>query len=229
MSKDWLPRNHKDLYAQAVITRTYILVPANLTRLGFNPETPQGQWFANDFKNAYNPYVAAYNDWVNEATRTKEKTSLLEETEKAFKKDYRKLYNGFLKDSPLVSNQDLINMGLPERSDSKHIHYPPPTTRIVAKVCPTGPGTLEIHYNDQTKKGIAKPFGVHGAELVSRISEVPVTSHDELTSSKFDTHTPFHLTFPDEQRGKTIYFSLRWENSTGEKGPWNEIQSTIIP
>jgi hypothetical protein len=31
------------------------------------------------------------------------------------------------------------------------------------------------------------------------------------------------------QRGKTVYFALRWENTRGEKGPWSEIMSAIIP
>jgi hypothetical protein len=32
-----------------------------------------------------------------------------------------------------------------------------------------------------------------------------------------------------EDRGKKLYFALRWENTRGEKGPWSEIHSTIIP
>jgi hypothetical protein len=35
--------------------------------------------------------------------------------------------------------------------------------------------------------------------------------------------------FENDQRGKTVYFALRWENTRGEKGPWSAIQIAIIP
>jgi hypothetical protein len=70
---------------------------------------------------------------------------------------------------------------------------------------------------------------VHGAEIAWAILDTPPVNWDALTHSSFDTHTPFRLTFGGDQRGKTLYFALRWENTTGEKGPWNEIQNAIIP
>lgn len=43
-------------------------------------------------------------------------------------------------------------------------------------------------------------------------------------------NSPAHtLTFDENQRGKTVYFALRWENTRGEKGPWSQIVSSIIP
>jgi hypothetical protein len=30
-------------------------------------------------------------------------------------------------------------------------------------------------------------------------------------------------------RGKTVWFRLRWENNRGQKGPWSELYSAIIP
>jgi hypothetical protein len=33
---------------------------------------------------------------------------------------YRKLYNGFLRENPLVSDTDLEGMGLPEQSGKRH-------------------------------------------------------------------------------------------------------------
>jgi hypothetical protein len=50
-----------------------------------------------------------------------------------------------------------------------------------------------------------------------------------LSYSEFNTKPPFTLSFHGEQRGKTVYFALRWENTTGEKGPWSEIENAIIP
>jgi hypothetical protein len=44
-----------------------------------------------------------------------------------------------------------------------------------------------------------------------------------------NTRTPYTFPFEYDQRGQTVYFALRWENTRGEKGPWSEIHSTIIP
>ncbi|MDR0704094.1 MAG: hypothetical protein LBF88_03820 [Planctomycetaceae bacterium] len=89
---------------------------------------------------------------------------------------------------------------------------------------------LTIHFYDRgKKKSKAKPDGQHGAEMLWEILPAPPKSINELVHSAFDTHTPFTLEFSDEDRGKTIYFCLRWENTRGEKGPWSEIYSAIIP
>jgi hypothetical protein len=29
--------------------------------------------------------------------------------------------------------------------------------------------------------------------------------------------------------GKRLWFAARWENTTGQKGPWSEIMCVIIP
>jgi hypothetical protein len=52
---------------------------------------------------------------------------------------------------------------------------------------------------------------------------------NDLTNSSFDTHTPLTLEFADEDRGKVLYFALRWENTRGEKGPFGAIMNAIIP
>jgi hypothetical protein len=45
----------------------------------------------------------------------------------------------------------------------------------------------------------------------------------------FDTHSPLEYTAPLIYAGRRIFFAARWENTRGEKGPWTEIQSAIIP
>jgi hypothetical protein len=61
------------------------------------------------------------------------------------------------------------------------------------------------------------------------ISDVPMVDANELVHSVFDTRTPFTLEFGGHERGKTVYFALRWENTRGQKGHWSPIQSAIIP
>lgn len=93
----------------------------------------------------------------------------------------------------------------------------------------SGQGSLGFQYRDRNSPRTAKPDGVHGAELTYAILDHPPVDWSELLHSVFDTHTPMNLDFPGEMRGKTLYFAMRWENTRGEKGHWNAIDSVIIP
>ncbi|AHF94767.1 hypothetical protein OPIT5_26275 [Opitutaceae bacterium TAV5] len=56
-----------------------------------------------------------------------------------------------------------------------------------------------------------------------------MTLLNDLTRSGFDTRSPFTLNFDENQRGKTVYFALRWENTRGDKGPWSPITHAVVP
>jgi hypothetical protein len=89
---------------------------------------------------------------------------------------------------------------------------------------------LIIHFfkkGGSHRKG--KPAGQHGAEVGWLLSDTPPLRWDELTHSAIDTNSPFTLSFENDQRGKTVYFAIRLENTRGEKGPWSEIMNAIIP
>ncbi|MDR0693852.1 MAG: hypothetical protein LBF81_00940, partial [Prevotellaceae bacterium] len=89
--------------------------------------------------------------------------------------------------------------------------------------------TIHFFESDGTHRK-AKPDGQHGAETAWGLFDHPQEVHiSDLTHSSFDTHTPLTLEFADEDRGKTLYFALRWENTTGEKGPFGPIMSAIVP
>jgi hypothetical protein len=61
------------------------------------------------------------------------------------------------------------------------------------------------------------------------ISDTPPTKLADLLHSSFSTHSPLELVFDEDQRGKRLYFAVRWENGTVKKGPWSDIYSVIIP
>jgi hypothetical protein len=88
---------------------------------------------------------------------------------------------------------------------------------------------LRIIFRDRDHNSRAKPRGVHGAKIIWTVSEHPVTNIDAMTHSAFDTRSPFTIEFQDGQRGQTVWFCLCWENSKGERGPWSEIVSAVIP
>jgi hypothetical protein len=75
----------------------------------------------------------------------------------------------------------------------------------------------------------AKPPGQHAVEMCWAILDAPPAGPEELFHSCVDTRSPFRLEFSGHERGNTVYFALRWENSRGEKGPWGEVWNAIIP
>jgi hypothetical protein len=70
---------------------------------------------------------------------------------------------------------------------------------------------------------------VHGAEILYEIRDEPPATAEDLRHSSFATKTRMVYTFTEAERGKKVYFAARWENTRGEKGPWSDVVSAIIP
>jgi hypothetical protein len=116
------------------------------------------------------------------------------------------------------------------------------------------PRQIVIHYRDQGSARRGKPEGVHGIEVRwaaqnaahfelgsfakqnsqdesrLRLSSQPPVSIKELDNSAFDTKSPLILEFGEEDRGKRVYMTGRWEiEREGVKGDFGEIVSSIVP
>jgi hypothetical protein len=198
--------------------------------MGLGNTDAAGIWFDTVFTPSYMELSKAYDAWKNPATRTPTITAKLIEVEKVFIPIYRQLYTGFLKSSPLVTNDDLLGMSLPQRTSGRK-PSPIPVDSPDADADTSRIRRVGIHYYESAgthKRG--KPDGVHGAEtrwgVFDTSQEVTI---EQLTHSSFDTRSPLVLEFKDEQRGKVLYFALRWENTRGEKGPFGPILKAIIP
>jgi hypothetical protein len=228
--RDWLPQNHEALRNKGAQTHDYLTEPASRERLGFDASTPYGRWLDTEFTPRYQVFSAAVDDWRNLAERTRLKTDTMLTAEKAFIPVFRQLYSGMLKGNPLVTDADLDEMGLPKHSAGGGKAAPVATESPDCDVDTSIIGRLGINF---FRKGHghrrAKPAGQHGAEIRWMISDTPPVDWDELLHSDIDTHTPFTLEFSGHDRGKTVYFALRWENTAGKKGPWSEIRSAMIP
>jgi hypothetical protein len=88
---------------------------------------------------------------------------------------------------------------------------------------------LKLYCKDSHQTSRAKPFGVRGVEIVRSILAAPPSTTGELIHSEFSTRSPYTFIFDENQHGKTVWFRLRRENTRGEKGPWSELYSAIIP
>ena len=77
-----------------------------------------------------------------------------------------------------------------------------------------------------------KPSGIagwHGAVLDWGIFDAPPAEPDDLTNHTMASRTPHTLQFTEEERGRTVYVALRWQNERGNTGPWSDIKSTVVP
>jgi hypothetical protein len=185
-------------------------------------------WLDNDLMPQKIKWDEAWATYENPATRNPSITFAKNEQRKAYEKLLRLLVKN-LQSNIHVTPDDLRAMGIAVPSPGK-THAPVADKAPDVDVDTSTIGRLTIHFfekGSRHKKG--KPAGQHGAEIRWTFGEAPPTRWDELIHSEIDTNSPFTLVFENDQRGKTVYFALRWENTRGEKGPWSEIQSAIIP
>jgi hypothetical protein len=205
---------------QEVITLT---TATNLTAWKINQT-----WFNAELLPAKSKWTFAWAAYKNPATRTKVITFDKKEARNTYQPILSKLID-MLKSDPVVTPSDLEAMGIVIGKGRGNISNPGPKTRPDFDIDSSMIRQLKVLYRDQGAKSHAKPHGVHGVEIRWMILDSPPQDIDELVNSSFSTRPPFTLEFKEHERGKTVYFCLRWESTTGEKGPWSEIVMAIIP
>jgi len=145
-----------------------------------------------------------------------------------YKKEIRKFVIENLSYNGNVSDSDRTLMGLTVKSG----------TRIAAPVPTTSPlGTVDfavrlqhtLHLSDQaTPQSKAKPTGVHGCEVWSKLGGEAPKDASELSYQGVSTTNSFTMTYEGKQANTMAYYWLRWVNTRGEYGPWSVTVSSII-
>jgi hypothetical protein len=219
MNRKFIPDNDHSFLSWVINFLKYLFQA--LARFGFPEEkyqelAAQRNDFAEKLETAEEP-----------ATRTTLTVQAKNDARKLLEANIRQAINQYLAYNPAVTDIDHEGLGIPIHSKSRH---PAP----VEKTFPwTKASTALIRHlsfdygSSETSK--TKPAGQHGMELASVISDTKPANIRELTHSHFDTHTPLVIEFEEEERGKTFWYAVRWENNNGEKGPWSEIMSVVIP
>ncbi|MDR1746604.1 MAG: hypothetical protein LBR49_04965 [Tannerella sp.] len=161
-------------------------------------------------------------------TRTPVAIEAKNEAGEALREALRSTINEYIRYNHLIPDTGRMELRLPIPKEDR-TPSPDPTTHPAARVKPVEPLQLVISYfNDETESK-AKPDGVHGVEIKWGFGDSPPADADELTNSVFDTRTPITLTFHGSERGRRVYFFLRWENTRGVKGPWSVLYSAVVP
>ncbi|MDR2414217.1 MAG: hypothetical protein LBD64_04440 [Odoribacteraceae bacterium] len=226
----WLDNSYQALQHFVSVFVNYFTLPGNLSRFGFEETTKLGKWFKEKIAPAISAYLNAYSAWENEKLRNAETI----DTIMAARKDLEPRLNRLVRllqmfPDELISDKDLDLMGVPPRQTGKR--SPSPVASRMPGYLIELPGAFRVvlHFFDK-ERGSGKPKGQHGAEIASLVTTATEgVAHADLTRSTFDTNSPCTFDFPDTDRGKRFYFSLRWENTRGEKGPWTPVDFTVIP
>jgi hypothetical protein len=135
---------------------------------------------------------------------------------------------GFRLKNPVITDVDLIAMGLHPR-DTTRTPVPVPVTRPKISIELIDVRRFKVVFQNMDTKSKAKPYGVNGAVIAYAVLDAPPADPDALTRSVLATRTPHILEFTEEERGKTVYIAICWQNEKGQKGPWSEIESAIVP
>jgi hypothetical protein len=212
-----------------IVARVVAELDGNAYHYGLDKDSRSGDWYRVEFKPKYNVYTPIYEEWADLKKRTPFVTEELVAAEKELRPLFRKLCAS-LKDSMLVTDADLVTLGLPKRRSGKRKRAPIADLPPMFEVRPLESSRIRIYFYPESspaKRG--KPEGQSGVEVRWRFSDRTVTSPSKFTRSRFSTASPCTLEFDSGDSGKEIEIVLRWENTRGEKGPWSHIARVVIP
>jgi hypothetical protein len=176
----------------------------------------------------FDAFNARYLTAENPTTRTPAAVKAFQNARSEFENELRKFIKSHITYNPLVTDEDRVNMHLPIH-DSKPTPVQPPNSYPDFEVDSSIIRRLTLNFRDSGSTSKAKPRGVHGAEIRWSILDTPPELVDDIAGSAFTTRTPYTMEFTEVQRGKSVYFCMRWETGSGQKGPWSEIVKAIIP
>jgi hypothetical protein len=166
-----------------------------------------------------------------EDSRGPERTPVIVAAKKSSRKKFETKIRGivgFYLQNPIVTPEMRIQFGLNPK-DEIRTTIPVPKTRPEFSLKVRDIRIIEVHFQDQGSDTKARPYGLNGAVISFDVLDEPPSEPGRLTRTELATATPHILKFTEEERGKTMYAALQWQNLKGDRGPWSEIQSTVIP
>jgi hypothetical protein len=143
-------------------------------------------------------------------------------------KGLRTYIQGFIARNPKIDENERALLGLPQRDEIRTPHIEVNEAvefelklRLIREVL--------VNFWIKGAKHKAKPVGYDGAVIIWDILDSPPAEPHSLNRHTMASKTPHTLQFAEEERGKTVYIALAWQNERGHIGPWSEIQSAVIP
>ena len=231
MSKDFLPRSDN-----AILDWCYQFILVIYVQLNYE------RWCIikppEELKELYDDYASKLGACKQNNRRPVDVVAKNVAKEKMIKA-FRNFIQGFLARNINVTEEDRRLMGLPQR-DTVLTSVPQPVTQVEGTLAFSGLGLIEMRNirhatdkpNARARYGVRIYYGILGeapAETGNtfRLSVRP-THGSELPHSVF-TRKKRHLFDFTAERGKEVFFCMRYENSKGEAGPWGKIFQAFVP
>ncbi|MDR1053509.1 MAG: hypothetical protein LBL39_04985 [Planctomycetaceae bacterium] len=234
-SKDWLPKSRE---LQLAMANDWLIVLDYAKVSEWNiPQNEVTDLTAarDEAQRIFNVIESKYRNEVDTAD-CNAAFKVLTEKMRFFKKHY------FLE--PPLMDRDLISLGLKPPSGT-HVVIPPPVAQATADVVPKGEHLLELHLRQVNNTEPDPHRSDYGFRIYFGILTLPgtppeklrpgkrelanaPTTPEELPHSRFTRRKKELFDFDYEDRGKTVFFCVRYENAKGEPGPWGTMFSAII-
>ncbi|MDR2360121.1 MAG: hypothetical protein LBD85_02420 [Oscillospiraceae bacterium] len=187
---------------------------------------------------------SAYNLWYNAyfpttTLHTPAETAVRDEAWKTTKQVLSRFIKVWFRGFPdQVTNADLLKMGIPPL-DTERTPIPPPENQVEADLTFPGIHMVELQRirpvagtapDARSDYGVRIYYGITGkaSEKHPFRLDGPLTDAMELPYSVFTRRKKERFDFNGE-RGSTVYFCLRYENSKGQSGPFGPVLSAVIP
>jgi hypothetical protein len=217
---DYMPASDPefDLWQKTLVSKTKENQAAwGISAIKLEPlESKQGLW------------NMAFSKASNKQDRTAADVQAKNDAGSEYKKEIRKFVIENLSYNGSVTDSDRTLMGLTVKSGTRTA-TPVPTTSPLGTVDFAVRLQHTLHLSDQaTPQSKAKPAGVHGCEVWSKLGGEPPKDASELQYLGVSTTNSYTITYEGKQANNVVYYWLRWVNTRGEYGPWSVTVSSII-
>jgi hypothetical protein len=216
---DWIPQNEKDLLE--LIRRWNEYLASTTLRVEFGWETEK----CVNVQVAMDKFTTAVEKYIDDDSSENALTKKVER--KASIAAQRDFAATDIRINKKMSPAQKLYMGV-SMHDGVATHPAIPESYPACTVRNTASGVVLIDFMDSKTKKRARPKGVRGAEVLSVLGGSAPTADKDFIVSDFTNTSPIKLEFDIADRGKILYFHVRWENTENKKGPWSPIYTTVI-
>jgi hypothetical protein len=178
-------------------------------------------------QNLYDEYKVLYDKCQTPAHTTVD-VRQKNEQKIVLKSTVRDFVRFHLQNNEVVTDTNRDQLGIPVYDRTK-TPVPPPSGRPVLEAIATNNRQITVKIVDQATGKKSKDPGVQGAKILSEIRDTPPVDAEDLHNALFTKRSSMVYNFEESDRGKQVYFVACWENAKGERGPWSDIVSAIVP
>ena len=161
----------------------------------------------------------------NMSTRTTAAIAAKDTAKRLFVEALRNFLKEFIIYNSLVTDPDLILLGLTPHKTTHSRAKRAQTFPIPTKFENHAPGVLTIHAEDSEGKKLKR---TNHLMCCYAVLEHPPQKMEELTKRVYSNTSVITLKFDMKELGKTVYFAFCWRNNRGEDGYWGNIQARMI-